>query len=238
MSTQSATFTSNGSWLCPAGVTAVFFNGVGGGGGSPGAGAAAGGAGAGEMVLNMLCVVVPGNSYSVVIGAKGLGSAPSVLPTVGGVTTFNGFSTLGSGQYFLVNGRSNAAGGGGAGGGPRFQLGGGRDGRPKRESMCWTGGGSGGGNSGYQTTQPVIYNSNAASVCGGMSAVAGAGTNGGNPSGGTIFGATDGAPEDGGAASASPTSYGAGAGGTGQPTVGTVNGGDGCAGYVFLMWIA
>lgn len=104
-------FTTNGTWLCPDGVTEIVLSGcAGGSGGCGGAGygqttGAGGGSGgpAGQSVVRQAFTVVPGTTYEVVIGAggyAGLGGASGLSGSVGGnggVTKFGTLLTLSGG---------------------------------------------------------------------------------------------------------------------------------------------
>lgn len=96
-------FTSNGTWVAPAGVTVIQVNGWGGGAGGRGttndsSGAGGGGAYAGLNAFS----VTPGNSYSIVVGIGG------ALNTNGGTTTFNGSSLVAAPGWIGI---TNGAGG-------------------------------------------------------------------------------------------------------------------------------
>ena len=80
-----ATFTANGTWVCPAGITQVFvygFGGGGGGGSNKNSSDAFGGGGGGSIAQTALVAVTPGTSYTVQIGTGGSG-APSNTSGVG-----------------------------------------------------------------------------------------------------------------------------------------------------------
>jgi len=71
-----ATFSSSGTWTCPAGITEVIVLGTGGGGGgagSSGSEQATGGLGSGQRM--QFVSVVPNTAYTVTIGAGGSGGA-------------------------------------------------------------------------------------------------------------------------------------------------------------------
>jgi hypothetical protein len=114
----SETFTSNGTWTAPAGVTTAFISGCGGGGGGgghTGSSAGAGGGGAASAVL-FRAACVPGTAYTVTIGALGGGGAQGggtggagTASSVGALLTLNG----GAG------GTSGVAGAGGTGSAPQ-----------------------------------------------------------------------------------------------------------------------
>ena len=82
-----AEFTSNGTWTCPVGVSAVILTGFGGGGGAGGGSrntnygnnnptsGTAGAGGGGSVQQSMSVVVIPGQTYNVWIGVGGFGGA-------------------------------------------------------------------------------------------------------------------------------------------------------------------
>src|SRR5688572_11163744 len=94
------TFTSNGTWTCPAGVTSVIVIGCGGGsggqGGAGGAGSSNGGRGGNGAVLGCYSLaVIPNTGYAVVVGAGGAGGSGSAIAAMnngspGGDSSFNG----------------------------------------------------------------------------------------------------------------------------------------------------
>ena len=69
--TSYTTVTAGTPWVCPTGVTAIEVLVVAGGGG--GSGSFCGGGGAGGLVYSPSYPVTPGSSYTVVVGAGGLG---------------------------------------------------------------------------------------------------------------------------------------------------------------------
>lgn len=120
---QSQTFTSNGSFIVPAGVTALIVTGSGGGGGG-GQGviqntntgdyfALAGAGGGAGMLGYYYLTVTPGQSLNIIIGAGGQTNAPG-LPSYAGVTAYfeGGGSGYGGGGG-ASNGASSAYGVGG-----------------------------------------------------------------------------------------------------------------------------
>ncbi len=228
---KTQTFTSNGTWTAPPGVSAVFVTMVGGGSGTPGGSddpRPIGGGGTGELVTGWPVAVVSGDTYSVTVGSKGIGVAYSTQPTPAGDSTFNGFSALKAGAYRKVFGADNGGSGGGCGGSEGFFEGNGFDPKGQRESGRWFGGTGGGGGDIY--TDP-------AGVHGGPIAVKGSGARPGGPGGGSLWGGTTGGNYDTGNNHASATHYGAGGGGSGAAIAGTNTGGDGAGGYVILMWV-
>lgn len=102
-------FTSSGTFVAPTGVTKVYLSmvGAGGGGGSDGGTVLAGGGGGGASLLNYVYTVVPGNSYTVTIGAGGIAANPGTGGT-GGSTTFDTITCVGG-----AGGTINAGGVGG-----------------------------------------------------------------------------------------------------------------------------
>lgn len=132
------TFTSNSTWVCPAGVTQVTVQcwGAGGGGGSMTSTGRAGGGGGGAYACSTF-TVTPGNSYPISVGSGGTannngGSSAFntnwVLATGGNGGTLNSTTGGNGGQASTSigsikynggnggNGGSNGAGGGGAAG--------------------------------------------------------------------------------------------------------------------------
>lgn len=230
---HSASFTSSGTWTCPAGVSAVFLTMVGGGGATPGSGDGygasgnTGGAGSAELVVNRLVAVSPGTIYTVTVGSGGLGTGYNVKPGDPSSSSFAGFIALRAGvwnpgepQFPGAGGFSRAGQGGGVGAAPagEYTMG-------KREACGYTSGASGSRN----TQGPMTLGGAT-----GAQGIKGAGTYtlGGYPGSGAIWGSTNGGNQDGPVPSADPTHYGAGAGGSGSNS----NGGNGAPGYVLLMW--
>lgn len=92
----------SGSWTAPAGVTKVFITAIagGGGGGSGASGGNAGsGGGGGASLVKYPYTVIPGNSYSYSVGAKGVkGALNADDATAGGNTTFDAITLTGGGR--------------------------------------------------------------------------------------------------------------------------------------------
>lgn len=98
-------FTSSGTWVCPQGVTKIYVSMCGGGGGGAGGGGGggtgpSGGGSAANSLLWFPYTVIPGNSYTVTIGAAGAAgtggtSAPGTDGTDGGNTSFDTLTCLG-----------------------------------------------------------------------------------------------------------------------------------------------
>lgn len=144
-------YTTPGSytWTCPTGVTSVSVVAVGGGGG---AGYTAGGGG-GLVWANNISVT-PGNTYTIVAGAKGAGFGAGGNSTAfgliaygggGGSASSSGAGRIAAGGTYFTNSYPDAGGGnGGSGGDPsdtgNWQGGGGAGG--------YTGNGGNGGTSG------------------------------------------------------------------------------------------
>ena len=206
-----AEFTTPGtySWTAPEGVTSVSVVAVGGGGSGGYTGTGGGGGGLGWK--NNI-PVVPGQSYTVVVGAGGAARS-------GGV----GNGNAGGNSYFISTSTVRGGGGGagqyGAGSAPDYQIAGGVGG-------TYTGDGGGNGGSGgtmFGTAWGAPYLPSGAGGAGGYSG------NGGNGGAGTDFyasttgnageaGATDSGAGGGGASSKNYSGYttgGAGGGGVG-----------------------
>ena len=193
----SPVLTSNGygygyTFVPPTGVTSISVVAVGGGGmGNPGSNYTGGGGGGLAWVNNI--PVVPGNSYTVVVGAGG-GSSWN-----GGVSYFNNTSTV-------------AGYGGASGTGTGFVAGG-----TYTASISYgTYGGGSGGNSGTFTGVGGPYESGG----GGAGGYAGSGGNGGGSSGSSTgtaatAGATNSGAGGGGGAGYDPSNAGSAAGGGG-----------------------
>lgn len=81
-------FTSNGSWVCPAGVTNILVIGCGAGGGGGGGNADGAGGGGAAIQSTVYVGVTPGNSYSITIGVGGAGGAGSSAGNDGSDTIF------------------------------------------------------------------------------------------------------------------------------------------------------
>lgn len=175
------------SWTAPRGVTSINVVCIGGGG--SGGGADGGGGGGGGLGYLNSYPVVPGNSYTVVVGAGGAAANPGQNGNNGGDSYFISSVVLvgggGSGGNSL-----NAPGGtgvGGAGGGAGGSGGGGGGGGAGGVGgNCGTSGfgsqaGGGGGAGGFGSSGGRGANGSASLTLG---TLAGAGTNGGGGGGG------------------------------------------------------
>ena len=108
------TFTSSGSWTCPAGITKIFVRVVGGGGGGGAAqysGSIGGGGGAGGTITSY--ITTASGTYTITIGTAGVGATSTgVNGTAGSSSSFgSAVSATGGG-----GGTSSATGSAGAGG--------------------------------------------------------------------------------------------------------------------------
>ncbi|MFA5973632.1 MAG: GEVED domain-containing protein [Lentimicrobiaceae bacterium] len=130
------TFTSNGTFTVPAGVTSIKVEcwGAGGGGSTITSWNQRGGGGGGGAYASSEVSVIPGNSYSIIVGiggyASGSGSNSSFntnsVVAAGGSGVNNNTTTGGSGGSFASSiGTIKFAGGNGASGGTTFSGGGG-----------------------------------------------------------------------------------------------------------------
>jgi trimeric autotransporter adhesin len=171
---QAVTFTSSGTWVCPAGISHAILIGCGGGMGgsfvSTPSGAAPGGLGSiGQILYSPL---VSGGSYAVAIGAGGAGATSVGYGSPGSNTTFVGpsasirwlpggqfgiFGLTGGYQYgnsgglvgAFSDGYNTVSGGYGAYGGTAGMFGDGGFGSlgsPSGSAAANTGGGGGGAN--------------------------------------------------------------------------------------------
>lgn len=202
------------SWVCPAGVTSISVLAIGGGGGgSQYSSYAMGGAGGGLGWKNNI-TVIPGNSYTVVVG-------------IGGTKGAYGFNaSVSGGDSYFIN-ATTVKGGGGIGG--------------AYNTIQTTGGtyiGDGGGNGGYGPIVNTSAYANAGSGAGGYSGAGGNAPSTTNTAGNPGIG---GAGGSGGNAGSSTTSSGGGGvgifgqgangtGGLGSTSNATTGGGGGSGG--------
>lgn len=184
---------SSGSWTCPAGVTSILLQMCGGGGyGGNGISTAGnnGSGGAGGQITQSTVSVVPGNTYSYVIGAGGI-NATTTAPTN---TTFNGgiyVATGGGGASGGVGGVNDFAGGhsgtnGAAGSNSSFFPGG------SGGTFSTNYGGGGGGGAGLGGTGGVGGNGTAGNGHNGTAASSNSGAGGGGGGGYGSLGDTGG----------------------------------------------
>jgi hypothetical protein len=104
------------TWIAPAGVSSVSVVAIGGGaGGAWGSGTGGGGGGGGGLGYRNNITVIPGNSYTVVVGSAGVAN-----------TIINGLGTSGGDSYFIDTSTVKGGGGqrGGNGSGGSYALGG------------------------------------------------------------------------------------------------------------------
>jgi hypothetical protein len=133
------------TWICPAGVTSVcaVAVGAGGGGGTGGySGYSAYSGGGGGLGWKNNIAVIPGNTYTVVVGAGGIAALPRVPPA--NMTPVQGGA--GGDSYFINT--STVKGGGapsGGNGGTHTGDGGGNGGNAGSSSGGWGGGAGGAG---------------------------------------------------------------------------------------------
>ncbi|WP_415581652.1 T9SS type A sorting domain-containing protein [Flavobacterium longum] len=219
----STTFTSNGNFTVPAGVTTVNVDAFGAGAGGSGAGSAAGGGGGGAYSKGAFTGTAGGNTIAVVVGTGGTAGAPTTAPGnfsratfgVNSITANGGLSTNGrtggaGGTASAITGATTASFAGGAGGNARSSSGGGSN-----EA------GGGGGGSAFLT------------------ATGGAGSNGGSDDDNQTAGGSGSGDGGGGAtADGSPNASdgafpGGGGGGRGE---GSSSSGDGANGVVYLSY--
>lgn len=142
---QTATFSTSGTWTCPAGVTSVNIQSWGGGGAGGGVNAnnsAGAGGGGGAFNSANAVAVTAGTMYNVTVGLGGAGTVAAV-GTAGGNSFFNiNTATANGGGGGSLN--SGAGGAGGSGGGGMVSGGSGAVGG----SSVAPGSGGGGGSAG------------------------------------------------------------------------------------------
>jgi hypothetical protein len=236
------TYTSSTTWTAPSGVTSVEYLVVGGGGGG---GSYGGGGGAGGFRTAAGYAVTPGNTYTVTVGAGGVGGTSNNRGTNGGDSVFSGITSLGGGgggSSGTNNGRNGGSGGGGersTGSGGTGTAGQGNNGAAGRGSSPYYGGGGGGasavGTSGSGTTAGSGGAGTSSSIsgvsvtyAGGGGGSATSGTAGSGGSGGGGNGAVGNAAGSNGAANTG----GGGGGGGSNPN----NGGAGGSGIVIIKY--
>jgi hypothetical protein len=163
----SVTFTGNGTWTAPAGVTTAFITGAGAGGGAAGSTVVnhiGGGGGGGGHARRTRVACVPGTAYTVTIGTAGTGGV-NATGGAGSATSIGALLTLNGGGAGVLGGAGGAGGtgtcngdpggaGSAAGGGAHSGAGGGSLGSGAKNSITGTGVtavGYGGGGSGSST---------------------------------------------------------------------------------------
>jgi hypothetical protein len=255
-------FSSSGTFVAPAGVTSVSVVCVGGGGSganSVNANWPPTGGGGGALGWKNNITVVPGQSYTVTVGAGGGSRSDEGNGFAGGTSHFINTSTVsgggggggnrggafinsatftgdGGGQGGTAGPLNNAGyigGGGGAGG---YSGTGGFGASPQSTSNTGTGGnGAGGGGGGGGAGQCLNSSSNEGGGAGGGVGVLGQGNNG---SGGTGRGAFDsvGSGNPGGSGSPGGATPGGGSGGRGRGTGSSVTTSPGGGGRVRIIW--
>ncbi|MBP6091577.1 MAG: fibronectin type III domain-containing protein, partial [Crocinitomicaceae bacterium] len=212
------TFSTSGTytWVCPAGVTSVQVEAWGGGGAgggttSSGTNKAGGGGGGGAYQINSNISVVPGSSYTIVVGAGGTGVSGS-NGNNGQSSSFNTTSIVANGGNGGNFASTSAVVTGGAGGIGSFNGGTGATSLTSGSGNSGGGGGSAGstGNGGSPTgTSAGIAGSGTTGKNGGAGA-AGRTSNGIGTSATNVGGGGSGARQTGATASAG------GAGGSGR----------------------
>lgn len=195
MATVVETFSTPGTytWICPSGVTSVkveCWGGGGGGGGGDGVDSSSHvvggcGGGGGEYAAETTLTVVPGNSYTIIVGTGGTGGNPLATGTgndgvghAGTNSSFNGAATTVT-AHAGAGGTLTVAGTGGTGSTNTVHHNGGTGGICTVPDGSGPGGGGGGGGSGGTSTagnNGGSTNSTAAGI--GAAAVPGGGAGG------------------------------------------------------------
>lgn len=214
--TTTQTFTASGSFIVPAGVTALTVEcwgaGGGGAGGSLAGGANSGGYGAGGGAyakVNAL-PVTPGAVLPYVVGAGGTGAAVNNLGTNGGATSFNGTGCVakgGTAATLAATGKGGAAGT--STGDIKFSGGG--------AGVAVVAGGGGGGSSAGTAGNGTLAADNTGSGVGPGATAPSGGGNGGAGGAGNNLGIAGAVPGGGGGGGGGGSSAGhGGAGARGQ----------------------
>lgn len=245
---QAYTTPGSYSWTCPDGVTSVSVVCVGGGGGGGSTGfSGGGGGGGGGLGWKNNITVVPGNSYTVVVGISGTRDSTthggdsyfidsSTVAGLGGLSstdasggTGGGYVGDGGGNGGTPNnsGTADSTGGGGAGG----YSGNGGGSAINTNGTAGSGGGGGGGGAGGSSDAAsggggVGLEGEGSSGAGGVYTGGDAGAGGGGGSGGTAGGAGTSRPNNGGG------NYGGGGGGAELNN----EAGNGADGAVRIIW--
>lgn len=208
-----ATFTSSGTWVCPAGVTYVNLQVQGAGGGGAGGGLVdhfgGGGGGAGALTTATSVAVVPGTSYTVTIGAAGAGATATL--GAGNNGSSGGTSSI------VISSTYSAVGGSGGDGSGSGNVNGGI-----------IGGGAGGAGTFNGTT-----GTGAGSFAGGLGGTASGADGGGGGGGASNFGHGGNGGNGAVAGNNGVLGAGGGGGGGGGGGLGTI-GGDGGSGYITI----
>ncbi len=227
------------TWTVPAGVSSVKVEVWGGGGGGGGAdGGAGGGGGGGSYTINSSISVLPGQTYTITVGAGGAGGiAGTSNGATGGITTFTGIGGTvttpggagGKSGNFGISGVT-----GGIGGSGNFNGGNGASPIGTYPNFISGGGGGGAGNTGNGGAGTAVIGG-----AGGTGSYPGGA--GGSPKTGNSAGSAGSAPAGGGsgAVDISFTVRTGGAGAPGQvvltytvnltPTITGFSPGNGCA---------
>lgn len=248
------TFTGNGTFTPPAGVTSVQYLVVGGGGGGGGITAVnaggAGGGGAGGLLSGAAFAVTPLTVYNIVVGAGGTPGVGGTGPGgSGGNSTFSTLTAVGGGGGASIGnndgvaggsgggGRLNSTGAGGAGTGGQGNAGG--DGA---SAGFAAGGGGGASAAGATPTSGVGGNGGAgtaSTITGASVTYAGGGGGGGYNDVGGAGGAGGGgaAPATRDAGANGTANTGGGGGGASGSTAGAAfDGGAGASGVVIVRY--
>lgn len=237
------TFTSDGSFVVPAGVTNIIVSGYGGGGGGGGAGAGSGGpgtntgggsGGGGAPYMVQTLDVTPGESLTVVIGPGGTGGSGGAGVANGSPGFLGGDTSVsgGGGSIFFRGGLRGLGGLSTANGGaPGAQV-------DNYLSSTRNGAGGAAGAAGSAGENGVRAAGGAGGASSGVNSGGGGGGGGACGSAGGAGGAGDG----GGGNAGLNAGAGSGAGGGGASGVGTAAasgaaGGNGGSGLINIQWV-
>ena len=227
---QAQSYPANGtySWTCPPGVTSISVVATGAGGGAGGASSAqypGGGGGGGESAGNTALTVVPGDVYTIVVGAGGAGGGSNANGVAGGNTTF----ALGGTTLITANGGAGGVKGGSASGGA-----GGSPGSGSTNPWHWPGG-YGGGGGGHRQCGGGGGSSAGLSAAGNNGGVGGLGSGLG---GAAPYGGCPGGNGDNGSGPQCPRGAAGGGGGGGSTINGGAPGAPGPDGALAISYVA
>lgn len=240
VSLQSQTFTSSGTWTCPANVYTVILDGCGGGGGgqaqlTAGTNYSSTSGGGGAVRSQGIIAVIPNTTYTITIGAGGAGGSGSAgaVGANGSNTTFDVLATFSGAGGATGNASGSISWGGGPVAGSAA---------PEQPNGVPAGPGYGGSSVNISNTSAAAgmsitgFAGGTAGITSGPAGYGGGGGGGGGfgagPNGGDGNGSGAGNPGNN-----APANSGAGGSGAGCGTSGNYDGGNGGSGQLIVAWI-